>query len=75
MAPSRTNTPLGEALREERRTQVWLAEVTGVQPRAVWTWVHGIHEPDEDRKATIATALDRELSDLWPDETGTEVAA
>ena len=66
MAPLRQSTPLGALLKSERRSQVWLAQVVGVQPRAVWTWVHGIHEPNEDTKRLVAAALDTSTDALWP---------
>lgn len=72
MALARHRTPLGDVLREEGRTQVWLAGRVGVQPRAVWTWVHGIHEPDDDTKQRIADALGRTERELFPPD---EVAA
>lgn len=75
MAPTRQHTQLGAALKEQRRTQVWLADTVGVQPRAVWTWVHGIHEPDEDTKAKVACALSLPKAHVFPPSQPADVAA
>ncbi len=62
-------TPLGRILREEGRRQSWLAERVGVDQATMSRYVHGLHVPD-DKRAAIAEALGREISELW-----SEVAA
>ncbi len=64
-------TPLGRILREEGRRQSWLAERVGVDQATMSRYVHGLHIPDDKRRA-IAEALGREISELWPES---EVAA
>lgn len=66
MKPVRHETPLGEVLRTEGRTQAWLARTLDVQPAQVWSWVHGIHVPEDATRDQIATALGRTTDELWP---------
>lgn len=73
MTPARQRTKLAEVLDAEGRRQTWLADLCGVSRRTVWTWVHGIHEPDHGNRAKIALALGKSTDDLWP--TGEDLAA
>lgn len=63
---ARIDTPLKRIMAEEGRTQAWLARRLNVKPQTVWSWIHGIHEPEQATRETIAEALGRTTEELWP---------
>lgn len=65
----KVETPLARIMREEGRKQVWLADRVGVDPATINRIIHGLHAPDATRQA-IADALNRSVSELWPEERG-----
>lgn len=62
---ARIDTPLKLVLDADGRRQSWLAERLDVDPRQVWGWVHGIHEPADETKARIASLLGRAVQELF----------
>jgi DNA-binding XRE family transcriptional regulator len=61
-------TRLAEILDTEGRSQAWLGRVIGTSRTTIHSYCKGLHVPD-DKKALIAEALGREISDVFP---GTE---
>lgn len=60
-------TRLGQILEEEGRYQTWLAEKVGISRATLNRYVKGLHVPD-DKRALIAEALGREISDVFPEK-------
>lgn len=67
---ARIDTRLGQILRAEGRTQSWLARTVGVDRTLINRYVHGIHLPGQDMQAAIASALGRQVVDVFPDSQG-----
>lgn len=63
----RYRSELQRILLEEGRKQSWLAERTGIDGASLSHYVNGLHVPD-DKRALIAVALGREMSDLFPED-------
>lgn len=63
-------TRLKRILKEEGRTQSWLARKVGVHRNTVLQWMHvyGDHPSDANQRA-IADALGRTVDDVFPADT------
>lgn len=65
VSDSTTRTPLGTVLHAEGRTQAWLARMIGESEAKVSRIVNGKQIPDVYEAHAIASALQREIADLW----------
>lgn len=65
MATETYRTPLQRVIREEGRKQSWLAQRVGCDEAHLSRIVNGLH-PDDATKQSIADALGRDVTELWP---------
>lgn len=66
MNPARVETPLGQILENEGRSQAWLAREVGSTRSQIWSYVWGLHVPEQPMQDKIAQALQRPVVDVFP---------
>lgn len=66
-------TPLRRVMRDQGRTQKWLAAQVGTDSAQISDYCRGVHLPQASTRLAIAKTLGRHVDELWPDQA--EVAA
>lgn len=69
MSTTTYHTRLDQILREEGRSQAWLARQVGVTRSRINEYCRGLHVPD-GKRAPIAEALGREIDDVFGEVQG-----
>lgn len=62
-------TPLRRVMREQGRTQKWLAAKVGTDQGQISDYCRGVHLPQPSTRAAIAKALGEPIEALFPEPT------
>ena len=57
---------LSSLLKNQRRTQRWLASQIGVSENTIGNWISGKTKPSIDQAQQIASLLDVLVDEIWP---------